>query len=100
VNDLKRALAKIKWWYFPAYAIIAHTILVFALALLIRSARDPEAGIAWLAFETIDWPMSYFFHNHIGPGLINQIILLGALQWAVIFTMCGCVAKRVFRLQR
>jgi hypothetical protein len=55
---------------------------------VIWSSGDGEAGLLWLVFITIDWPISHliFDRGATGDGVdfaIN-VIVLGALQWGII----------------
>lgn len=74
----------------PLVLVLAHAVLVILTGTDIALSSDPEAGMVWIIFAHIDYPISLcfdllptvFLTSRVLCGL--PVLLLGTIQWGII----------------
>jgi hypothetical protein len=93
----------LKRFQIPLVSIAAHAVLVALIATSIAISSDPEAGMIWVIFDYIDYPMSlcidslphFFTSNALVPWTILGV---GTIQWGLIGLLLQGVLYSLCRL--
>jgi hypothetical protein len=88
-----------KYFSFPLVLVLIHAVLVGVTGIFTALSSHPMAGMMWLMFDYIDYPISLclassspmFFSTPILFPLI--VLVAGTIQWSIV----GFVLQGVYR---
>ncbi len=84
------AVKVLKRFRIPLVLVATHAVLVAVITLDIAMSPDPMAGMIWIIFDGIDYPISIFFSTF--PSVFQTsrtlfavpVLLLGTIQWGIV----------------
>ena len=84
---------KIKRFALSIVLMFLHTVYVISVYIAISTSSDGKAPMLWIIFKNIDFPVSIFIYSDVIPANLQPlfILILGALQWAII----GWILQRI-----